>query len=317
MSDKWIEIRVEGPLNKKDDIITALIEAGSPGVLECDPENKKQTGTNPTLMLKAYLPGNLLKSKTEIKALKSAFKELKSSVELDDYEDEDWSVKWKEVIRPVTITDSATGTTLIIKASWHKIESKARRRVGEKMIVLTIDPSMAFGTGSHPSTKMCLRALLYITQSEDGNGAYGPINNLLDVGSGTGVLAIAAKHLGVKKSVGIDNDPVTVKIAKDNAKLNKVTCTFKEGADLNDVKGTFDMVVANIISNTLIKLKEEICRKVKPGGFAILSGILSEEARETEDAYTKLGFTPYMRYAESASQQGGDSWVALVLRKAY
>lgn len=315
MTGKWIEIKACGPISTKDDIISVLIEAGSPGVLESNVDNKDSSSQE----LRAYLPESSSGIDRRIKALKKSFKALKWTLELTEYEEEDWTRKWREAIHPTTITESVTGTRLIVKASWHKIipeGATAGRRIGEKNIIINIDPSMAFGTGSHPSTRMCLQAIAYITQSEDGNGAYGPIKTLLDVGSGTGILSIAAKRLSVARTVGIDIDPVTVKIARENAKLNKVRCTFKETAKVNDAKGTFDMVVANIISGTLIKLKKEITEKVKPGAFVVLSGILSEEAREVEEAYKALGFRPYMRYAESATNQGGGSWVALVLRKA-
>ena len=320
MAKRWIEIRAGGPISAKDDIISALIEAGSPGVLECEPDKKGLTGAKSNLEIKAYLPHSSLKSAPDIKALKIIFKDLKWKLTLNEYEEEDWSVKWKEAIHPVTITENVTGTKLIIKATWHKIEAqdkKSARRAGEGSIIINIDPSMAFGTGSHPSTKMCIRALSYITLSEDGNGAYGPIKSLLDIGSGTGILSIAAKKLNVAKTIGIDIDPITIKIAQENAKLNKVKCTFKEGSTLDDIKSTFDIVMANIISSELLKLKEQVAEKVKPGAFIVLSGILSEEAREVEDAYRALGLSPYMRYAESGTNHGGGSWVALVLRKAY
>lgn len=318
MTDKWTKLTATGPQETKDDIISALIAAGSSGVLDCASDKETPKGAKNRQKLKAYLPGCPSKIKTKIKRLKESFKTHKWSLALEDYEEEDWTRKWKEIIHPVVITDSVTGTTLIIKASWHQIKpggGNTARRAGERKIIINIDPSMAFGTGSHPSTKMCLRAITYITQSEDGNGAYGAIKSLLDVGSGTGILSIAARRLDVARTVGIDIDPVTVKIARDNAKLNKVKCTFLEGSKFDTIEGAFDMVVANIISSELIKLKATLTEKVKANGFLILSGILSDEAKEVERAYTKLGFRPYMRYAESASTQGGGSWVALVLRK--
>ena len=314
MKNKWIEIRGEGLVGTKDDIIQALIDAGSPGVLECAPDKAKNTGKAARQGLKAYLPGDYSGTDPKIKALKNTFKALKWTLALEDFEEEDWISKWKEVIHPVSIAQSETGTKIIIKATWHKIRAET---TGGKNIIINIDPSMAFGTGSHPSTRMCLRAISYITQSEDGNGGYGPIKSLLDVGTGTGILSIAAKKLNIARTVGIDIDPLSIKIAKENARLNKVKCTFKEASTMSSIKGLFDMVVANIISSELIKLREPINGTVKPGGFAVLSGILSEEARDVEAAYRGIGFMPYMRYAESTMDQGGGSWVALVLRKAY
>lgn len=317
MKGKWIEISGEGLVGTKDDIIQALIDAGSPGVLECAPKKAKNAGNKSQEGLKAYLPNSYSRTDPNFKALKKAFKALKWDLTLGEYVEEDWSRKWKEAIHPVSITEGETGTKLIIKATWHNIRTGTDK---EKNIIINIDPSMAFGTGSHPSTRMCLRAISYITLTEDGNGGYGPIKSLLDVGSGTGILSIAAKKLNIARTVGIDIDPLSVKIAKENARLNKVKCTFKkgnEGSTMNHIKGPFDMVVANIISSELIKLKEPINGMVRSNGFAVLSGILSDEARDVEAAYRKIGFRPYMRYAESAMDQGGGTWVALVLRKAY
>ncbi len=282
-------------------------------MLECTPGKAQNAEKGSHQGLKAYLPGSFSKTGSNIKALKKAFKALKWDLTLGDYEEEDWTSKWKEAIHPVSITQSETGTKIIIKATWHKIRAGTG---GEKNIIINIDPSMAFGTGSHPSTRMCLRAISYITRSEDGNGGYGPIKSLLDVGSGTGILSIAAKKLNIDRTVGIDIDPLSIKIAKENARLNKVKCTFNEGSTMSHIKGPFDMVVANIISSELIKLKEPINGMVKPDGFVVLSGILSDEARDVEAAYKEIGFRPYIRYAESAMYQGGGSWVALVLRKA-
>ena len=324
MDNRWIEISAFGPIGTRDEAIEALIEAGSPGVLE-GPSNRKAgrqkaesggpIGSNGGSDdgLRAYLHGGEKPAIEEkLKGLEERLKALKWAMSLSEYKDEDWTKKWREAIHPVEVTEAENGRKLIIKASWHTVRSRPDD------IVIEIDPSMAFGTGSHPSTRMCLRAIAYITGTGDGNGSYGRIRSLLDIGSGTGILSIAGKLLNVEKVVGLDIEADSVKIARKNARLNKVKCSFKE-VELNDplkeIKTPFDLVVANIISGELIRIAPRIERCVLPDAFLVLSGILSSEAEEVYRTYKSLGFTAYMRYAESAIDQGGGDWVTLVLRK--
>ncbi|MEE9542696.1 MAG: 50S ribosomal protein L11 methyltransferase [Thermodesulfobacteriota bacterium] len=315
MINQWVEIFASGSIETKDEAIEAFIEAGSPGVLECLSEDKteKQTkGGKDKHGLKAYLPAEKRPiTERKVKKLEERLKPLKWTISISEYKEENWTKKWKDAIHPVEVTGTEDGRRLIVRASWHKIQSRPDD------IIIVIDPGMAFGTGSHPSTRMCLRALFYITSTESGNGGYGPIRSTLDVGSGTGILSIAAKMLNVGRVLGLDIEKDSVKIAKENARLNKVRCTFKEvslAEPLKDIKGTFDLVVANIISHELIRIAGEMAGRVSPEGFIVLSGILTSEAQKISKVFTRLGFTPYMRYAESAIGQGGGDWVALVFR---
>lgn len=321
MDNTWIEIITSGPGEAKDEAIEALIEAGSPGVLEWSPKGKAGKRVEPGAAgagvarpgLKAYLPNEKkLITERKVKKLEKSLKALKWTMKSYKYEEEDWTKKWKEAIRPVEVTETEDGRRLIVRASWHKIQSRPDD------IIINIDPGMAFGTGSHPSTRMCLRAIFYITSTENGNGGHGPIKSLLDIGSGTGILSIAAKLLNVGRVLGLDIERDSIKIANENAKLNKVRCTFKKASlkePLKDIKEAYDLVVANIISNELIRIAKQIGERVKTDGFVVLSGILHSEAAQISGIFTKLGFTPYMRYAESAIGQGGGDWVALVFRK--
>jgi ribosomal protein L11 methyltransferase len=313
MDNTWVEITASGPREAKDEAIEALIEAGSPGILELAPsEGAKKRSQKAAI--KGYLSSeNKGSGEENIKNLEARLDPLKWSLSLSDYKEEDWSKKWKDAIRPVEVTGTGDGRRLIVRASWHKIESRPDD------IIIVVDPGMAFGTGSHPSTRMCLRALFYILSTEDGNGGYGTINSMLDIGSGTGILSIAGKLLGLKKVQGIDIESESIKIAKENAKLNNTRCTFKEvelTEPLKDITGTYDLVVANIISNELIRIAGAMAERVNPDAFIVLSGILSDEAGEVTKVFAALGFTPYMRYAESATDQGGGHWVTLVFRKS-
>lgn len=307
MTKNWIEIHAEGLREKKDEAAFFFIQAGSPGVLEEDNGGavgrlvshsawefetlEAEASSSPLASFKAYLapdePQKIARLRQELNRLGWGFS---TSV----FKDKDWSTKWRSGIKPMRI--SGNGPTVIIKPTWRTVV----RRQGE--IVIEIDPGMAFGTGSHSTTKMCLKAIKAIIHSKKASLA-----SLLDVGTGTGILAIAAKRLGVRKVVGIDIDPVAMKVARKNASLNRTILTLSK-KPVENIKGAFPIVVANILTGDLIRLSEPICSKVAPGGCLILSGILKEEAASVSDAYVGTGLKPLKTYSSK-------EWSALVFTK--
>jgi ribosomal protein L11 methyltransferase len=140
---------------------------------------------------------------------------------------------------------------------------------------LVLEPGLAFGTGDHPTTGLCLEELDRFVQSHPGA-------SVLDVGTGSGILAIAAKKLGAGATVGTDNDPVALRVARENAEVNGVA--FDVRAEIPE-GATFDLVLANILANTLCDLAPGLSRAVAPGGRLLLSGILETQAAEVEAAY--------------------------------
>ncbi len=184
--------------------------------------------------------------------------------------DEDWRDSWKKYFGIQRI-----GERLIIAPSW--IEYAARD--GE--IVLRIDPGMAFGTGQHQTTAMCLRAL---EQHVRG----GEI--VLDLGCGSGILALAVGRLGAGRVIAIDNDEQAVKAARENAAINGATVEVREGTLSSDAVDAVDLLVANISAITLERLAPALAAAVKPGGLLITSGFLEEAVADLRSAFETAGF---------------------------
>lgn len=174
---------------------------------------------------------------------------------------------------------------LWIVPSWHESPDPAA-------INLILDPGMAFGTGSHPTTRLCLEWLERTVQGGE---------SLLDYGCGSGILAIAGARLGAARVAGVDIDPQAVEAARANAERNGVSALFADSAQ--PVAGEYDLVVANILSNPLRVLAPAICAHVRPGGRLALSGILAEQAEEL------IGF--YAQWISLSIADTRDGWVCL------
>ena len=189
--------------------------------------------------------------------------------------DENWAETWKQCLHPVDVEN-----TLWITPTWINTPPPSNRKV------VRIDPQMAFGTGSHETTRLVLTAIVRAAKNGELSG-----RNVIDLGCGSGILAIASALLGASYATGIDNDPVAVTTAIANAKLNDVASVTKFfEASVENVEGVFDLVLANIDSLTLKRFSEEIMRLASPeNGIIILTGILAETANELKIIYDKLG----------------------------
>lgn len=181
---------------------------------------------------------------------------------IEDLAEQNWVQLTQSQFDPIRVSER-----LWIVPSWHVTPDPAA-------INLILDPGMAFGTGSHPTTRLCLEWL----ERQVGNGC-----SLLDYGCGSGILAIAAARLGAGRVAGVDIDPQAVEAAFANAERNGVTALFADSAQ--PVAGEYDLVVANILSNPLRVLAPAICAHVRRGGKLALSGILSEQAEEITGIY--------------------------------
>ncbi len=203
--------------------------------------------------------------------------------------DEDWAEAWKAHYRPLRV-----GRHICIRPAW--LESVAQP--GD--IELILDPGMAFGTGTHPSTQLCLVAL----------EALAPLPpRVLDLGCGSGILSIAAARLGAARVWALDIDPLAVKVTQENAARNGVAgvVTAQQGS-LDSLLGSprrFGLVLANILAKTIIALCEQgLGHVIQPGGRGVFSGIIEEQAAEVEAALRRCGLLPYRRRAMG-------EWVAI------
>lgn len=194
--------------------------------------------------------------------------------------EENWVQLTQSQFDPIRVSER-----LWIVPSWHDAPDATA-------INLVLDPGMAFGTGSHPTTRLCLEWL-------ERTVAAG--NSLLDYGCGSGILAIAGAKLGAHPVAGVDIDPLAVQAARDNAERNQVDALFADSAE--PVAGEYDLVVANILSNPLKVLAPAICAHVRPGGRLALSGILAEQADEIAAFYAQ-----WLPLSVADSREG---WVCL------
>ena len=193
-------------------------------------------------------------------------------------DDEDWANSWKKNYRPMKI-----GERLLVLPSWETADPEGRT-------VLKLDPGMAFGTGSHQTTHMCLELIEKTVREGD---------SALDLGCGSGILSIAAVLLGASGAVAVDIDPVTEHIAAENAALNGIgTDRYRVyvGDVLTDralrkrIAGKYDLVVANIVADIIIRLAPIATEFVRSGGTFIVSGIITERLQEVRDALAEAGF---------------------------
>ena len=206
-----------------------------------------------------------------------------------DISEEEWENNWKQFFKCTEI-----GKRLCVRPSWEEYENTENR------VVLSIDPGAAFGTGTHATTSMCLEALEKLVT---------PDITVLDIGSGSGILSIAAILLGAKDVVGVDIDPVAVKVAKENAALNGVAekANYVLGNLDEEITDTFDIVVANIVADAIIALSSSAKKRMKKGGYFLCSGIIDIRADEVEAALTDRGY-------EIVEKMTNNNWVAFLAK---
>lgn len=200
--------------------------------------------------------------------------------------DESWATNWMQYWDVQKI-----GEKTIICPSW--LEHKPR--AGE--IVLDLDPGAAFGTGTHQTTRLCIKELEKMVQSDC---------TIADIGCGSGILSIAAKKYGAGEIVGVDVDETSIDVAKDNASKNAVSCDFFQGS-AKDVKGQYDIVVANILAHIIIEIMPDLAPLMKSEGKMLLSGIIEEKKEAMFEALTKQNLEVIQ-----ATQE--DEWVCLLVQ---
>ena len=266
----------------RDRLINSLTQNGCLGVIE-DSDS-----------LIAYFPAthdvdNILSELAVQKAiLEKVDRGRKLTFDYNLIPDQDWNESWKKGFTPLDVGEHFT-----ILPPW---EDKRSGRIN-----LIIDPGMAFGTSHHETTRSCL----VLMEKYDGKNGKG---RFLDVGTGTGLLAIAASKLGYDQVVAVDTDPLAIDASRKNLGLNHIVNVELREGSIADAPGTFDCIVANIISGVLILLAHEISSRLKPSGIAIISGILAEEADDVIKAYEQTGLKFIEDYPD-------DKWVSLVLQK--
>lgn len=289
----WLSICIETDCQHADALADALLEAGalSASIEDADAgtaEEKPQFGEPGSVTTPGWDRSRvvaLLETGTDVDELLEACAPIAGldtvpSYTREEVAEQNWVQLTQSQFDPIRISGR-----LWIVPSWHEAPDP-------EAIVLVLDPGMAFGTGSHPTTRLCLEWL---------ERTVTPGDSLLDYGCGSGILAIAAAKLGAGDVLGVDIDTQAVTAAVNNAENNAVTARFADSA--KEIPGQYDIVVANILSNPLKALAPAICSHVRPGGKLALSGILAEQTDELIAAYA-----PYLPLSVADTREG---WVCL------
>lgn len=289
----WISLSVDTDCTHAEALADALMDAGalSASIEDADAgtaDEKPQFGEPGSVTTPGWDRSRvvaLLEAGTDVDELLSACAPAAGLTAIPSYttvpvEEQNWVQLTQAQFEPIRVSDR-----LWIVPSWHEAPDP-------EAIIIVLDPGMAFGTGSHPTTRLCLE---WLDRTVEGG------ESLLDYGCGSGILAIAAARLGATPVTGVDIDPQAVVAAEYNAERNAVTARFADSA--HAIEGQFDIVVANILSNPLKALAPAICGHVRAGGRLALSGILAEQADDLIACYA-----PYLPLTVADTRDG---WVCL------
>lgn len=310
---KWNEVKVETASEAVEAVANILMEAGASGVAiedALDIENFQSDQYGEILnkddfaylregaIVMAYFPETIFLPEI-VPFIKERVTKLpefglaigKNSVTTSEVEESNWATAWKKYYHPVRITRMLT-----IVPSWENYQTNDPL---EKII--TLDPGMAFGTGTHPTTSLTLQALETVLRGGE---------TVLDVGTGSGVLSIASKYLGAKDVYAYDLDEVAVRSAKENMDMNEVAKDVHVAANdlLKGIKIESDVIVANILADIILLMIPDAWRLLKQAGSLIVSGIIEGKKQVVIDAMETQGFV-----VEQIFQQ--KDWYAIILKK--
>jgi ribosomal protein L11 methyltransferase len=305
MTTTWLEITCDVPAHLADLLATYLGELSGAGVcvenLDVDAFSTDEITLSPIKTIKAYFSDDddvdarlgeiqlfldqLMEQNPGLSIPRPAISKVRS---------EDWSSSWKSNFKPLRV-----GRRLMIVPTWEEAP------LNPDDILLRLDPGMAFGTGGHETTRLCLELLEGIM---DGMPTL-LIPSVLDLGTGSGILAMAAVKLGAGRVLAVDIDPLAVEVARENLAINgladQVECST---TPLEALTGTFDVILANILAEELVRLVPHLIRRLSEGGVLVLSGILAEK-----EPLVRAGFAVQeLEYVETRRQ--GD-WVAMLYRR--
>jgi ribosomal protein L11 methyltransferase len=303
---KWIEVKIVFDHPDKDlavDLISDVFyEFGLQGVVVEDPRIEPEGGWPEDVIgrpdhytVTGYLPDDR-RLEQRCKILEEKLLQFKEQlgliyrVSFKELDEEDWSHSWKAYFWPQKI-----GRNMVVKPSWRDY------RADPCEVVIELDPGMAFGTGTHPTTTMCISLIENYLEKDD---------SFLDIGSGSGILLIAAAKLGAGKICGVDHDETAVNIAVENLRRNGIDgqrCFVNCANLVEGIQETYDIVAANILSHVILDLLKDIRRVLKSGGIFICSGIVGKNEKQVAAAMRNIGF----EILETSLQ---DEWVAIAGR---
>ena len=271
---EWVKISIETSREAEDALSNLFMEMGSGGAqIEDDNSDPDR------IVVSAYFPPDdtIGERVSKITELLKNMREMNINagtgrVSIHRLDEKEWTEPWKEFFKPIPI-----GERILIHPSWEDAGAPSSRD-----ILIQIDPQMAFGTGRHSTTILCLELLEDVLKGGE---------KVADIGTGSGILAIAAKKLGARQVIAVDIDPKAVPIARENARTNgihdgiHVVC----GGLLNPIRGRYDVIVSNIVSKVIRLMIPDLRYYLNTGGKLILSGILGDEVSEIQNELENNG----------------------------
>jgi len=284
----WLQISIRADPSALDDIANFLIQRGSPGVVV------KKREIQGYFAQGADALGVKGDARRYLRSIKKVYPGMRDDAVRWRYlKDRNWNKAWQRFFKPQKI-----GRQFLVCPPWLEPPPLGKRRL------ITIEPGLAFGTGTHATTRGCMEFI-----EKAGALLRGGKFDALDVGTGSGILSIALIKIGAKKVWAIDNDPVALKVARQNLIANGAAQKVRlSGARLNQIRRLFSLVAANLTAETIMALDDGLAKRVAPGGCLILSGILQHKAGGIRRHFVASGF-------ELVGRKREREWVTLLLRR--
>ncbi len=302
--EKWLKIEIAASADLMDALGNFLTETGAQGVFQetlapQSPEDFPESQASETI--KAYFPHDARSEKRigaiqkYLESLSEIFSDLPApTLKTEIISDPDWAEQWKKYFKPIRVSNN-----IIVKPTWERYAPSSRD------IVIEIDPGMAFGTGQHASTRMCIEALEDVIMQDRSVQDW----KVLDVGCGTGILGITAAKLGAQDVICLDIDKKATEIARENAAINHVDDRLhiisKDATTINEPR---NLIIANLTSKLLLKLCLHLTQLLEPEGYMIISGIIEQDAAEIEENFS---IAPLIQKRVIQEKE----WVCYILQK--
>jgi ribosomal protein L11 methyltransferase len=303
--EKWLKIEISAPAELMDALGNFLTETGAQGVFQESSAPQHTIGDFPEPVieeiLKAYFPQDVRCEKRiaavqkYINSLREIFPDFgKLSFTTEIINDPDWGEQWKKYFKPIRVSNN-----IIVKPTWERYSPSSRD------IVIEIDPGMAFGTGQHASTRMCIEAIEDIIMKDRSIKCW----KVLDVGCGTGILGITAAKLGAQDVICVDIDKKAAEIARENAVINQVDGRLRIiNRDVTTINEPRNLIIANLTAKLLLQLRPHLTQLLLPEGYMIISGIIEQDTKSIEEHFSVASFTQNKVITEK-------EWVCYVLKK--
>jgi ribosomal protein L11 methyltransferase len=288
VTSSWLQLSLRTDPSALDAVANFLIERGSPGVVI-----KKNE-------VQAYFAygGEAGAIRRDVQRFLKGFRSVcpevgAAPVRWRVLKERNWNSSWRRFFSPQKV-----GRAFVVAPPWITPARRDRRHP------ITIEPGMAFGTGTHATTRGCMEFIERV-----GRALRGRRLTALDVGTGSGILAIALAKLGTARVWALDNDPIALSVARENIQRNAVTAQVRlSRSPLSRVRGSFPVVVANLTADTILSLAALLARRVSPEGFLILSGILQPQTEDVLPYFRSNGF-------RLLKQKREKEWVTLLLKR--